>query len=350
MPRGKVTLVKWPKPVDELAGIATYIKTRVYDAQNGMQSNEIFVGVPNRLWGKLLRKELEKREVPISPALSPRRLPGNPQKAETSQAMKIFTALCLAADEGDLVAWRSWFGFGDFLTNSALWIRLCSWCNERQQEPLEALEELTQNYCNVDTGSQPFLQAERLVQAYRRGKQIVALLSDKRGFALVKALEKEFGQLPEEFMQLVAPLDGVETASELGIRAQRHLFDPCFSKDGLRLGSYETAQYLEPKMVVLVGLINGFMPEAEATDALVDPNKRARLYHKQLEQLRSTLMRASEEVVLSCFTKEEMGRAGELKLNVSRIRIDHGVRMAIVAPSSFFDDMGPALPGAVSFL
>jgi DNA helicase-2/ATP-dependent DNA helicase PcrA len=354
--QGIVRQVKWLNPAGEFSGISRYVARRITASVDRLQSNEIFVGVPNRLWGKLLLGELEARKVPVSPLLYPRKLPGNPQKRESSVAMSAFTALCLASDPGDLTAWRSWMGFGDHLLNSPVWSRLCTWCQEQSSEPLAAVEHLLHekerekeqggNACQ----NAPFLQAERLSERFRKGREIVEKLFDRRGFALLKALDELFGPLPGEFTQLIEPLDGVETAHELCRRAQKRLFDPCFSGGGVCLGTYEVAYCLEPKLVILTGLINGFMPTDTALDPLSDPEQRKRSYRQQSGLLHTAVMRASDELILSYFQKEELNNAGRLKLSVNRIRVDHGVRTAVLAPSVYFDEMGPALPGAVSTL
>jgi superfamily I DNA/RNA helicase len=166
----------------------------------------------------------------------------------------------------------------------------------------------------------------------------------------VRVLEELFGSLPREFTQLIEPLDGVETARELCERARKRLFDPCFSKGGVRLGTYEAAHYLESRLVVLTGLINGFVPTDAALDPLGEPEQRKRSYQQQSGLLHTALMRSSDELVLSYFQKEELSNTSTLKLSVNRIRVDHGVRTAVLTPSVYFDEMGPALPGAVSAL
>jgi DNA helicase-2/ATP-dependent DNA helicase PcrA len=376
MRQGIVKQVKWPNPAGEFSGIARYVADKINSSVDSpgdpsaspsaapsagrcadrLQSDEIFVGVPNRLWGELLLKELKARKVPVSPVLHPRKLPGNPQKRESSVAMRAFTALCLASDPGDLTAWRSWIGFGDHLLGSSVWSRFCAYCRKQELKPLAAVDRLihekghASNQRGATCEDEPFLQAGRLLERFRSGREIVDRLFGQQGFALVKALEKSFGPLPDSFTQLVEPLDGVETAHELCARARERLFDPSFPKGGVRLGPYEAAHYLEPRLVVLTGLVNGLVPTDAALDPLCDPDQRKRAYQEQLCLLHTAITRSSDELVLSYFQKEELNSAGKLKLSVSRIRVDHGIRVAVLAPSVYFDEMGPALPGAVSAL
>jgi superfamily I DNA/RNA helicase len=346
MPQGKVIQVKWQKPDDELVGIARYLKARIMAGEGCLRPDDIFIAVPNRLWGRLLRAELERRNLPVNSILNPRKLSGDPRSEEGSLAMRLFTILCLLADSEDVTSWRSWLGFGNHLTNSDLWARLCAYCKKMGQDPLGALHK---NMMAEDAPS-PFAQAERLVEAYRLAWKLIGRLEGKRGFDLMEALKEIFGVMPDEFHALVEPLDGVEDTVELVERAKRRLFDPCFSGGGVRLGSYEMAYCLEAKVVVLTGMVDGFIPPLDALDPIVDPGKRQRLYQEQRHLLHEALMRTSEELILSYFQNEELGRAGALKLNAKRIRVDHGIRMAVLAPSNYFNEMGSALPGAVSFL
>jgi len=186
-PAGSVTVVKWLRSEHELAGVARYVLKRVSgEGPDRLAPEEVFVGVPNRQWGRLLWQGLQKRGLPVAPIISPHKLPGNPQKPESAAAQRLYTALNLAADARDTVAWRSWFGYGDHLTNSAAWLRLCAYSREQGRTPLAALAALHAEDFGRTGDKPPFLQAERLLVAYRQGLELAERLATKKGFGLRK--------------------------------------------------------------------------------------------------------------------------------------------------------------------
>lgn len=354
---GQVKLVKWKNSGEEVSGLAEYLKQRLAN-DDGLYSSQVLVAAPNRVWARLMYDELRRRDVPVCALLNPGRLPGNPQRVESSKAMRIFTILGLSANASDIVSWRSWLGFGDYLANSAIWARLCAYCAGHEQDPLSALRQISEGYRLGDNNSielvgsrsAPFAQAEKLALAYLLAESIGTRLLGQAGFGLIKALEQEFGELPQELRLLIEPLQGSETAAELYIKIRKQLSDPAFTTPGVRLGDLSCCYGLEPRLVVLPGLVDGNLPTASAIDPKADPDKAARLLGEQRLLLYNACMTSSEELILSYFQKEELERAAQLKLSISRIRVDHGLKMAALSPSRYLADMGPSLPGELSFI
>jgi hypothetical protein len=66
--------------------------------------------------------------------------------------------------------------------------------------------------------------------------------------------------------------------------------------------------------------------------------------------LYDTLSRATSELVFSYFQKADARTAEKLGMKVRRLRLERGSDRALLAPSSFLDEMGHAMPGVVARL
>jgi DNA helicase-2/ATP-dependent DNA helicase PcrA len=377
-PLGGVTLVKWVTPSQEFAGIADYLcqrlgsvaagksgkddnkdeslgasskddKTPVSPAAQTLDPKDVLVVVPNRAWGRMLEKHLKNRGIQTSSILASTPLGGNPREKKTSVAMRAFTLLNLIAHPTDIVAWRSWCGFDDYLANSAPWATLSAWADESGLGLLEALERLAATGAEDITSVPTHTQV--LKDAYCEGKRIIAACADKQGRALIDALGQQGYEVPPELEILLVPIADYDTAVTLYTRAARKALEPVFEAEGaVRIGTPESILGLEAKLVVLAGLINGFVPTGAYFSTDTTPDAKARLLNRERLQLYTALTRSSAELVLSYFQKENLLQAEPLGMEISRIRMERGERLAVVSPSEFLAEMGDALPSAVGAL
>jgi DNA helicase-2/ATP-dependent DNA helicase PcrA len=375
---GRVALVKWVTPSQEFAGIADYLcqrlggvaagkrgkddnrdsslstsskddNTPVSPTAQALDPKDVLVVVPNRAWGRMLEKHLKSRGVQTSSILASTPLGGNPREKKSSVAMRTFTLLNLIAHPTDIVAWRSWCGFDDYLANSAPWATLSAWANESGLGLLEALERLATTGAE-DITSVP-AHAQVLKGAYCEGKRIIAACADKQGGALIDALGQQGYEVPPELEILLVPITNSDTAMTLYTRAARKALEPVFEAEGaVRIGTPESLLGLEAKLVVLAGLVNGFVPTRAYFSTDTAPDARARLLNRERLQLYTALTRSSAELVLSYFQKEKLLQAEPLGMEIGRIRMERGERLALVPPSEFLAEMGDALPSAVGAL
>ncbi len=361
---GQVRFVQWPLPNQEFMGLGGYIKHRLNAGAQSIHPRDIGVIVPNALWGKALCKLLSKNDIESSLMISYYALTGDPRRMEKCASLRAFTALNLVSDATDVTAWRSWCGFGDYLACSNHWCRLEEYALEQGKGVLQVLEEEAAKATGVGDGnaiaidrrtsadasaSEPaFLGADVLVAAYKRGCEMIKRCSDKAGFALLNNLLGE--PLPEDFMGLLNPVAGPESARELLDRARAAVEVKFSDTDAVRVGLPSMMCGLEFDTVILAGAVDGFYPTFETFGDELDDDAKDDMRAQQRRVLYSALSKACRYVVVSCFHEDDSNTANALGMWARRIRMENDKRMAVLSPSRFVDEMGDAMPGMDSKL
>ncbi|MDO5791640.1 MAG: AAA family ATPase, partial [Coriobacteriia bacterium] len=208
---GDVRFVQWVDPNAEFKGIARYLKHAFAgtaapapaagpDAAPAapLHPRDVAVVVPNALWGRSIAKVLEVNGMPSDQLVGYHALKGDPRDERRCADLRAYTLLTLAADPDDAVAWRSWCGFGDYLTHSNHWCRLEDFAEQTGMGVVEALGGLS------DFAEPPFVGADVLAARWREAQALLAPVRGKRGFALL-AVCKQPGcdTLPPSFEELL---------------------------------------------------------------------------------------------------------------------------------------------------
>ncbi|MEI3548844.1 MAG: hypothetical protein V8Q09_11215 [Adlercreutzia sp.] len=99
---------------------------------------------------------------------------------------RLLTALALAADPSDALAWRCWCGFGDYLANSAAFADLRTGV-VAEGKSLTALLDEVAAAAPAEQGF-PGTGIGRILDAYQAGRTLIAAAEGLEGGALVGAL------------------------------------------------------------------------------------------------------------------------------------------------------------------
>ena len=210
LPQG-VQSIKWNTPEDELNGLTKYLR-KLMDGQEDTREANTCVVVPNRRWAVMVEKMLRRRGFNVSAAGAAGTLAGDPRDSTRSRALMAYTKLGLLADPTDMIAWRSWCGFDNALTNSDAWMGLQDFAEAEGLTLYQALQQVG----NAGFGAkEPFLRARTLAEKWRSGQDFLEKNATRRGFGLMKAIGAEG---ISEFEAVAADMVGDETA-----RAGRHL-------------------------------------------------------------------------------------------------------------------------------
>ena len=105
----------WKTPADEVEGTADAIVAAV---EAGMNAEDIAVVTFHPWWTQQMARALQARGLQANAWLGAPRLHGNIRELDRCLGLRTVTLLRLLADEHDGMAWRSWFGFGDYLARS----------------------------------------------------------------------------------------------------------------------------------------------------------------------------------------------------------------------------------------
>ncbi len=338
---GDVRFVQWVDPNAEFMGIARYLK-HAFAGREGaapLRPRDVAVVVPNALWGRAVAKVLEVNDMPSDQLISYHALKGDPRDDARCADLRAYTLLVLAADPGDAVAWRSWCGFGDYLTRSNHWCRLEDFAEQAGMGVVDALAQL------ADFDEPPFTGADVLVDRWRQAQELLVPVRGKRGFTLLAACKQPgHDELPPAFEALLAPLSGTEDASELLARARGRLERRFADVDAVRIALPSMLAGLEFDTVIIAGAVDGFYPGVGAFDVENEEDRQAEIAAADRRAWYVAMGCARRAFVISTFQKDRAETALRSGMQVHRIRDEHGCAMARLAPSRFALELGPEAP------
>ena len=105
----------WKTPADEVEGTADAIAAAV---EAGTNAEDIAVVTFHPWWTQQMARALQARGLQANAWLGAPKLHGDIRELDRCLGLRTVTLLRLLADEHDGMAWRSWFGFGDYLARS----------------------------------------------------------------------------------------------------------------------------------------------------------------------------------------------------------------------------------------
>ena len=337
---GRIELVKWNTPEDELAGTAKLVK---HDIESGCLERDICIVAPNKLWARTMVRELAKRGVKSTSAAFQTRLGGDPREASRCRALVAWTKLALLANPKDVIAWRAWCGIGNYLTNSDAWSGLLEFAADRGLELIAAMDAAA----GLETqGEAPFLRSEAITKARKAGLEFIEDAKGRRGFALLKAIGAS--ELPE-FETCAELIEGDEDAAALFAIARESLCNPTFNEDPhlVRIMGYDDMAGLGFSRVYAMGAIDGFVPARSAFETVSTEEARQR----EMEHWRSifcdALSKAHDALTISTFSKADLETAERTHMLVRRVRADRDGRVALVTPSTFLQEAEAACPSTI---
>ena len=347
-PLGVLTVIKWSDPDAERKGVAAAIKKRINAEQpvpQSMQPGDILVIVPNRTWGRLFAQELDALSVKYEHLYSGSPLAGNPQRLDASSAMRSYTALTLAAHPDDVLAWRSWCGYGDYFLSSASWNELVLFAKSHGIGIVEALKTIARITTSEEA---PFPQAEVLAQTYRKAQELLSQCYGRTGHELIRLLRQGDDATYADFERLVEPIDEDWTAIEVYEKARMRFADPWFqTRDSVRIASLSTAMGLEASLVVFLGTIDGFLPSNAVFGLSSAAKMQERRCIRERHAFYNILSRSNQELIFSFFRRCDVEIAERLSMEIRRIHVEQGRMVALLSLSQFIIEMGEVVPEAV---
>ncbi len=339
MPTGMQS-VKWNTPEDELNGMTKYLRHLL-----GADSREsrTCVVVPNRRWAIMAEKMLRRRGFTVSVLGAMGTLAGDPRDSSRARALVAYTKLNLLADPTDMVAWRSWCGFDNALTNSDAWMGLQDYAEAEGKSLYETLEEIG----NAGFGAkEPFLRSRALAEKWRAGQDFILKNSGRCGFGLLKAIGAEG---VSEFEAVSSQMIGDENAARLFEMERTSVTAPAWPEDPhvLHISTMQNLAGCEYDNLFVLGCVDGFYPQRNAFEVISTEEDRERIMNCERRDFMGGIAKAKQLLVLSHFSKSELELAERSKMQVVRVKSEGGKRMAIVRPTCFLTEAGDAAPTTI---
>lgn len=317
----------------ELESVADLVKDRIED---GMKPSDIFVIAPHRAWTGKIRTTLQDKGIDTTLRYDKQPLGGDIRDFQKSISLRIYTALRLAADPTDAASWRAWCGFGNHLANSAVFTDIRTYAEDNSCSLVDVL-------AGMDSGEIDISGAEKVLAAYNAAQALLKKVEGMSGEFLLMSLSSFISTESNAAFRIVSDLceaapEGDESADELIQKASRNLHFPCFdnSVDKVKVGTLHHFCGLNLRLVAFCGFVNGLFPDRNYLDDTITHYEKQRgLRAKNLQALYSAFTKASEEIVVSYFTKMDLESAEILKLEIERIRLENKVRMCTIEPSIY---------------
>lgn len=320
------TLLDANRPEDEIERIVRYVKSAL---DSGIDPEDIAIATPHSIWEKRIAHTLHQEGIESSYACAPS-FGGDIRAIELCGEAQAITLLRLIANRNSQTALRSWCGFGDHLANSGVISHAV------QQNAMLSIEA---GIC-WQPGSHPTdalaRQGEaRINKAMRQASFALDAIGQATGSELLSRIEAIVGDGSTKRIALMAQEIGPDaTAADIVREIQNRSLFPNAIGHGVRLGSLNQFVGQNVDVMILAGMVNGFIPERECFDpTVVELDKRPTLIANARSQIYACAGKARHALVFSLFREADLSEAESLKLKVYRVRLRGKERLCEIHPS-----------------
>ena len=343
------TALEAADPVAEMAAVADAVQAAL---EAGTNPSSIYILAFHPAWERRIARALEARDIAATLPIRGRVAAGDYRDLDRCAPARLLTALALVADPTDALAWRAWCGFGDYLANSPAFADMRTEGETQGKGLVAMLEEVA--VAAPEEGF-PGTGIGRVLDAYRAGCALVERSQGLEGNELIGALADALNLSAEECertMQLASALTAPEPsvnapcdARAMIARARQRMNAPVFetTEDHVLIGDSAHLTGLTPATLVLCGFVNGFFPIRDYFDATVTtPDKQKLVRATDTRRLYTAAGKATQRLIASWFTSIGLVEAETLKLEIGRVKLRRGERIAVTAPSIYLAEIDPA--------
>ena len=342
------TALEAADPAAEMAAVADAVQVAL---EAGTNPSSIYILAFHPAWERRIARALEARDIAATLPIRGRVAAGDYRDLDRCAPARLLTALALVADPTDALAWRAWCGFGDYLANSPAFADMRAEGETQGKGLVAMLEEVA--VAAPEEGF-PGTGIGRVLDAYRAGRALVERLQGLEGNELIGALADALNLSAEECertMQLASALTAPEPdvnapsdARAMIARARQRMNAPVFetTEGHVLIGDSAHLTGLTPATLVLCGFVNGFFPTRDFFDATVTtPDKQKLVRATDTRRLYAAAGKATQRLTASWFTSIGLVEAETLKLEIGRVKLRRGERIAVTAPSIYLADIDP---------
>lgn len=342
------TALEAADPAAEMAAVADAVQVAL---EAGTNPSSIYILAFHPAWERRIARALEARDIAAALPIRGRVAAGDYRDLDRCAPARLLTALALVADPTDALTWRAWCGFGDYLANSPAFADMRAGGETQGKGLVAMLEEVA--VAAPEEGF-PGTGIGRILDAYRAGCALVERSQGLEGNELIGALADALDLSAEECertMQLASALTAPEPsvnapcdARAMIARARQRMNAPVFetTEDHVLIGDSAHLTGLSPATLVLCGFVNGFFPTRDFFDATVTtPDKQKLVRATDTRRLYAAAGKATQRLAASWFTSIGLVEAETLKLEIGRVKLRRGERIAVTAPSIYLADIDP---------
>lgn len=337
---------------DEIAHAARQIHCWL---DEGVNAQDILVITPHPLWTANLEKVLSAKGVPVAKRTDYAALTCDIRDFSSAETARIHTLLQLAADPEDLLAWRAWVGYGDWLANSEEMLYLVKRVSEASSDALgsdstvDSITHAAQPHAATSPISAADLyastsHASAISDAFALGTQAIAELNGKTGMNLLRAAAfciTGKDDVPASLLRMYSTnhdghIDEACDPAALMAIARDKVFAPKFVGEGLRVTDVRGAYGRSWKAVLWMGFANGFIPGHDYFDNVASSDlQQQREWLSDCRRILSVLLSTSQQLVCtypSHISAPVAERCGAL---AARIQLVDRKKVFLQTPSEF---------------
>lgn len=348
---GKVEECVGDSPGEEFELVAEWVARQL---DSGVPAERIYVAHPSvPAWGRSVARALSSRGIAVCEPQEPSSLGGDVRDLKSCTAARAASLLMLAADSNDSMAWRSWLGYGDWLTRSAAFdalrrhaspegLSLAQALKSAKLEPpaspdahapsqhgVESLDGVGKQQAAVDEG------LREIQDLLGRSAALIEKLSSLGGRDLLDMLEQAIPGSQRVVSGLLGCVDG-KTAAQMGQDLLARLTAPALraAPGCVAVAPWEYLCGLAPEALIAVGMVNGFVPTAEHFDlTAITPDKQLRQHDEYVRKLYGLIGSAPQRFAVSRFRRVRLDTAQRLRLKIDRIGLVDGEQVATIGRS-----------------
>lgn len=328
---GSVSFEGYATPADEFEGVSNIVRKAI---EEGMSPSEVFVAAPNKAWARNVSLRLNDDGIPASTP-NANVLAGDVRDREKCAQAMLSCAIRLVANPADDVSWRAWCGFGDYLAHSNGVIALREKMEEKGLRLHEALAWAENSQDDVDSS------ILKLIPAWKFAMGMIERCRTLEGTELFDALAdlcESDGKERTAVAALCKPELG-GSAVDMADRLESALLEPRF-EGGVHVGPIESLCGHAPRLLVMCGFVDGFIPCRAYFDGAEMPLDKQERERARLAKLLATMLsKAHDRLVCTYFEKTDLETAERMKIRIKRIRLENGQRTVLTSQSVFSQDM-----------
>lgn len=337
------THLRWSDTTAEFDGVAQAVAQKI---AQGSAPESIGVVCFHPWWALCMQRALRGLNVPVNSWYKPLSLRGDIRDNALCVPLRVITLLRLLVNNHDAVAWRAWFGFGDYLARSAEFKEV----RETAQEADPAADFAT--VALESSWGAAVLDALQACENLRGETLLLALLGIANNDAINPDVASEGGAvgtatahtqagssvalaLPATLRQLCAPGEDT-TATDMIAHLETLQFAGGLCPDeGVVVTSLAGAASLQFDTLFVVGFVNGLFPSHDFFDLTkITVDKQNKMAAENEETVELIKMLARDEVVVSTFDTIDVDLARRASVKQDRIFQDEsGTRKSDVSES-----------------
>ena len=357
----------WKTPADEVEGTADAIAAAV---EAGANAEDIAVVTFHPWWAQQMARALQAHGLQANAWLGAPKLHGDIRELDRCLGLRTVTLLRLLADWHDGMAWRSWFGFGDYLARSNQFAEMrrrvcgmhigegCTVAASKRAEvsAQEAVSMRGEGATCRDARDAHGKGAAKLsahgdvrddLAAYGIDldsdlKPLFAEVRDLRGPRLLAYLVETLAgpdvPLPASVRPLFALGPDADAAQMVTELERLQFFSGVPARAGVTVASFAALADIDFDQVFIVGFANGLFPRTDYFDLTkVTVDKQAKMGERDAHAARAMAGLGTRGLHVGSFERCERMLAD--RMGVKQVRIyaadDFGREMVEAAPSIY---------------